>query len=556
MRSILLTWRDAGRVVVCQQVLKSRRTSAVITLALALTLNARAANIVLEAENGTRTGTTVTTAAAGYSGTGYVTGFDATGDNVSWTFSASNGLYDLRIRFRSQYGEKGFDATLNGATTSGMFPQSTTFATFDAGLVELTNGNNTLQIGGGWNYYEIDRVDFIATNAPPPPLPVAATLVDSNATFAARMLMQDLVAAYGKLTWSGQHETNDAIYVMNTSGRKPLIISGDLIDYSPTRVQYQGAPANYTERMIAEERAGQVQAMCWHWNAPTNLINLPGQEWWRAFYTDSTTFDIAAALANTNSTEYAMVLRDMDAIAVQLKMFSSNNIPVLWRPLHESEGGWFWWGAKGPEPFKQLWRLLYQRLTVYHGLHNLIWVLTSEDPAWYPGDDVVDVVGVDAYPTDPSDALSGQWQALLARFNGKKLLALTEFGGVPDIEKMQRFGVWWAWFAPWTGTLGPPGMPTATVIRIYQSPAVFTLEEANAVPPQFTSIARLTGGVMQLTGKGPRGATNRVFATTNLMLPIGSWSNLTTGKFSGGVFTWSDTQATNNAQRFYRVRAN
>jgi hypothetical protein len=49
-----------------------------------------------------------------------------------------------------------------------MFPQSTSIATFDAGLVELTNGNNTLQISGGWNYYEIDRADLIFTNAPPP----------------------------------------------------------------------------------------------------------------------------------------------------------------------------------------------------------------------------------------------------------------------------------------------------------------------------------------------------------------------------------------------------
>ncbi len=521
-----------------------------------MALNARAANIALEAENGTLTGTSVTTAAAGYSGSGYVTSFDNTGDSVRWTFNATNGLYQLRLRFRSQYGEKGFDAKLNGATSSGMFPQSTSFATFDAGLVELTNGNNTLEIGGGWNYYEIDRADLIATNAPPPPLAVPATLVDPNATFAARMLMQDLVADYGQITWSGQHETNDAIYVLNTSGRKPLIISGDLIEYSPTRVQYAGMPANYTERMIAEERFGQVQALCWHWNAPTNLINTVDYEWWRGFYTYATTFDIAAALANTNSTEYAMVLRDIDAIAAQLKKFSTNNIPVLWRPLHESEGGWFWWGAKGPEPFKQLWRLLYQRLTVYHGLHNLIWVLTSEDPAWYPGDDVVDVVGVDAYPTDPSDALSGKWQALLARFNGKKLLALTEFGGVPDIEKMQRFGVWWAWFAPWTGTLGPAGMPTATVNRIYQSPAVFTLDEANAVPPKFTGIARMLDGQVQLAGTGRRGATNRIVTTANPALPIGSWSNISTGKFSGGVFTFTDQQATNSPQRFYRVRAN
>ena len=42
----------------------------------------------------------------------------------------------------------------------------------------------------------------------------------------------------------------------------------------------------------------------------------------------------------------------MDAIALQLKKVASNNIPVLWRPLHEAAGGWFWWGAKGAEPFK------------------------------------------------------------------------------------------------------------------------------------------------------------------------------------------------------------
>ena len=184
--------------------------------------------------------------------------------------------------------------------------------------------------------------------------------------------------------------------------------------------------------IIALDGAGYVLGFCWHWNAPTNLMNTPGHEWWRAFYTDSTTFDVAAALANTNSAEYSLLLRDIDAIAVQLKkVASSNNIPMLWRPLHEASGGWFWWGAKGPEPFKALWRLLYNRLTTYHNLHNLIWVLTNEDPDWYPGHDVVDIVGVDAYPSDPSDSLSTSWEALKAQFDGVKLLTLSEFGGVP-----------------------------------------------------------------------------------------------------------------------------
>ena len=56
------------------------------------------------------------------------------------------------------------------------------------------------------------------------------------------------------------------------------------------------------------------------------------------------------------------------------------DVPVLWRPLHEAYGGWFWWGACGPKAFEQLWRLMFTRFTQVHQLHNLIWVYTA-DPA-------------------------------------------------------------------------------------------------------------------------------------------------------------------------------
>ena len=508
--------------------------------------------ISLEAEDGVRTGTTVSTAAPGYSGTGYVTGFDATGDLVSWTFGGNAELYRLWIRFRTPHGPKGFDATLNGVGLFGNFPQTNAFSAFDAGLVELVSGANTLQIGGGWNWYEIDAVTFTPATAPPPPSPVPATLTDPQATFAARALMASLVADYGKYTWAGQHNLQMLPFIQNTCGRQPAVVEGDLIDYSPSRVQYGGMPANYTENYIALDQSGYVLGLCWHWNAPTNLLNTPDHEWWRGFYTHATTFDVAAALANTNSAEYALLLRDMDAIAVQLKKVASNNIPVLWRPLHEASGGWFWWGAKGPEPFKALWRLLYSRLTTYHHLHNLIWVLTNEDPAWYPGHDVVDSVGVDAYPPDPGASLSTQWDALKAQFDGVKLLTLSEFGGVPDTERMHRFGVWWSYFSPWTGTY-ISNAPPATINRIYHSSEVLTLDELNARPPVITASGKTGGGAFQLSGTGPHGAAYRVLASTNPVQPIGSWSVLTNSTLAGGVFTFTDRQATNYQQRFYRV---
>ena len=509
--------------------------------------------ITLEAENGILVGNVyITTSTPGYSGSGYVSGFQTSTDVVQWNFTGTNGLYDLTIRFHSPSGPKGFDGLVNGFGFSGTFPQTNVFADFDAGLVELVAGANTLQIGGGWDYYDIDRVVLTPTNAPPPPLPVPATLSDPLATFAARCLMASLVADYGKHTWAGQHDASEIAFIQSTTGRRPVIVEGDFMDYSPSRVYYQGMPANYTESMIPlEGSAGHVLSFCWHWNAPTNLINTVGSEWWRGFYTFATTFDVAAALADTNSVEYSLILRDIDAIAVQLQKVASNNIPVLWRPLHEAEGGWFWWGAKGPDAFKALWRLLYSRLTTVHGLHNLIWVLASSDPNWYPGDDVVDVVGLDGYPDNLSDALYPQWQDLKTRLDGRKLITLSEFGGVPDIERMQRLGVWWSWFSPWGSS--PSSTPTNTVIRIYQSPTVITLDEFNAVPPQFTPMPLFAGNSFSLSGTGPRGAAYRLQASSDLAVPLANWITLTNSTFTGGVFTFIDPAINLFPRRFYRV---
>ncbi len=442
------------------------------------------AQTLLEAEHGTLTGVAVATAAAGYSGSGYVTGFDAPGDKVAWTFTAAAGVHRLTIRYRTPFGTKGFGGALNGDGLSGMFPASAGFAVHDAGLVELAAGANTLEIGGGWNWYEIDAV-ALAPATPVAPLPVPAVPCDPLATPAARHLLETVTAGYGTTTLSGQHELADASHVLAVSGELPAVIEGDLIDYSPSRVERQGMPAGYTESILAARAAGHLAAFSWHWNAPTDLLDTPEQPWWRGFYTEATTFDVAAALADPGGPNHALLLRDIDAIAAQLRKAADANVPLLWRPLHEAEGGWFWWGARGPAPFKQLWRLLHDRLTSHHGLHNLVWVLTNEHPDWYPGDDVVDVVGADGYPDNRSDALSSRWEALLARFDGVKPLALTEFGGVPDVERMHRLGVTWAWFCSWAGSAGPASEPDAKVARVYQSAAVVTRGELPPPPTPF-----------------------------------------------------------------------
>ena len=198
--------------------------------------------------------------------------------------------------------------------------------------------------------------------------------------------------------------------------------------------------------------ARRIVTLCWHWNAPSHLIDEPGKEWWRGFYTEATTFDLASTLAHPESDEYASLIRDIDVIAGHLQELKDVGVPVLFRPLHEAEGGWFWWGAKGPEPAKQLYRLLYDRLVNQHELNNLIWVWNSEQPEWYPGDDVVDIMSVDVYPkAGDHDPLAERYENLRNLVSDSKMIALAENGSIPDPQQMEEQGIHWSWFCTWTG---------------------------------------------------------------------------------------------------------
>ncbi len=439
--------------------------------------------IHLEAADAQLVGVTLATAIPGYTGKGYVGDFAPSGAKIVFTLpDAKPGIYTVSLRYSAPSGEKGFDLVVNGARLSGMLPKTgNAFATQSVGKVELTSGPNTLAVERGWGYYDINSLDLVPAPPPPPPVKPPFTLSDPDASAGTRALMRRLVGLYGVKTLSGQYENADSAYIRTVTGRTPAIYGDDFIEYSPSRVAHGSKPVA-TGRMLAQAKAGQIVTASWHWNAPTGLLDTMltdaqgkavDARWYRGFYTNATTFDVQKALADPKSPEYALLLRDMDVIAAQLQRLSDAHVTVLWRPLHEAEGGWFWWGAKGPGPFKQLWRLMHDRLTKVHHLHNLIWVDCSGlSPDWYPGDDVVDVVGIDAYPSDVTDPLSATWDTLTKEYGGRKLLALTEFGGVPDVEKMYRYGVRPSYFVSWTGDLGPKKVTKDALTRIYQSGAV------------------------------------------------------------------------------------
>ncbi|WP_158674658.1 glycosyl hydrolase [Streptomyces hoynatensis] len=435
---------------------------------------------VYEAEDGALQGVTVGSSAAGYSGTGYVEGFDAAEDQVTITIPDSpGGLYDLTLTYRAPYGEKYALLRLNGSGHGEVnLPATDAFTSVPAGKVLLREGENTLTVVNDWGWYEIDAIAL--TPVPPrPPHRLTGVPVDPDATPEARSLLSYLSGTYGNAILSGQQDMASLAWVEENIGRTPAVAGLDMMDYSPSRVE-RGTTSQEVENALAWDARGGITTFVWHWNAPTGLIDEPGKEWWRGFYTDATTFDLAAALADPSSQEYALLLRDIDAISEQLGRLQDAGVPVLWRPLHEAEGGWFWWGAKGPGPARELYRLMYDRMVHHNGLHNLIWVWNSVDPEWYPGDDVVDVVSADSYPpAGDYGPVSSTYENLVTLAGDTKPVALTEVGAIPDPDLLEAYQADWSWFVTWSGDFISDGVTNSRehLLDVYRHPRVITLDE-------------------------------------------------------------------------------
>lgn len=462
---------DGGQVAYSLSAPASKKPPTIVPL-----VNGRA-----EAERGDLTGVEIATTKPNFSGTGYVTGINNLTDTISITVNTSAGLYELTLGYASTHGDKRVDFRVNNEPGNATLKQtSLEFSTANVGQFLLKKGLNTIIIYQGWGYFDVDYLQFTPTLVSLPAKP-PKLLADSQATQSTRGLFAYMIDQYGRKIISGQQD--DVEYVLEKTGKEPAIGAFDLMDYSPSRVQFGTLPRRTSEDMINWAKKGEgrgIISLAWHWNAPTDLINqAPDKLWWRGFYTDASTFDIAATLADKKGERYQLILRDIDAIALQLKKFQDADIPILWRPLHEAPGGWFWWGAKGPGPLKELWHILYDRLTNEHQLHNLIWVYTATDTFntdWYPGDQYVDVVGMDIYAKADMN-MSANWSSAQPKLNGKKMVALSETGNLPSPDKIRGFGTHWSWFSVWTGADYIKKQPVELLKAVFMDKDVITRDK-------------------------------------------------------------------------------
>lgn len=305
-------------------------------------------------------------------------------------------------------------------------------------------------------------------------------LVNPNATKEASNVYAFLQEQRGKKTLSGvqsghsyKNDFIDAVY--EHTGKHPALAGYDFlfIQFSPTPDNWDWV-RDYNDISAQKEHwsANGLVNYMWHWNVPDSKAdwdngvmnyNFDGY----AFYSSDTSFDINEALKE-GTWQNDFIMKDIKEVAGYLQLLEDAGIPVIWRPLHEAagnydlygpDGAWFWWGRGGAEPCKALWRLLYDQLVNVYGLDNLIWVWTvdvvqgAEDQFldWYPGDEYVDVLGVDIYAPD-TEAKTRQYQALASLSEVGKPVTVSECGNIPDPSKCMAAGNQWSWFMVWPNT--------------------------------------------------------------------------------------------------------
>ncbi len=282
-------------------------------------------------------------------------------------------------------------------------------------------------------------------------------LCNKNATKRAIRLYRELVDIRGKGIITGQHTQDVACceieYLRDITGKEPKLRGYEMLSYSPN-INYEASGFEcldevYQNRHTMEEaikwgrKEDSMVTLSFHWFSP-----IGGSD--KAFYSEHTDF-MPSKILKDGSAEQKAFMSDLDHVSDILKDFKDNDVPVLWRPFHECDGTWFWWGREGAEITRELYLMMFDIFVNEKHLDNLIWVWNSKDKNAYPGDDHTDVVSVDIYPDKyvPSD-YAKEYEELVAGTSCDKVAALAEVGYIPDIGLLKKSRVPWSYFMSWS----------------------------------------------------------------------------------------------------------
>lgn len=282
--------------------------------------------------------------------------------------------------------------------------------------------------------------------------------VNKHATKEACALLAYLYQTAGRKIITGQHTQTvpmeERSHIHEITGRYPKLQGFELLSYSPN-INYGDASEEcltevqnnrYTvETAIKWAKTTEgIVSFCFHWFSP-----IGGND--KSFYSIHTDFDPSRVLIN-GTPERTAFYHDLAVIAEELRRFQKENIPILWRPFHEADGDWFWWGSRGHVVGRELYKLMFDYFVYEQHLDHLLWVWNSPVKEGYPGDEYVDVISRDIYlkPHTVTD-YQMEYEELVANTSRNKVAALAEVGVIPDVELLEASRLPWAYYMTWSG---------------------------------------------------------------------------------------------------------
>ena len=247
--------------------------------------------------------------------------------------------------------------------------------------------------------------------------------------------------------WSGDKDRSD---VKSVTGSHPAVIGVDFMGLS-------GRPANeieYNKALLRKNIAdtynrGGVTTISWHFSNPVSA----GDFYWK----DSISAPAVKYIipGGSHHEKYKDILSVIANVVKSIKGKDGKLVPMIFRPYHEFDGDWFWWGRSHctVDEFVRLWRFTVSYLRDSMQVHNFLYAFSPDNRfsteaeflERYPGDEWVDMIGMDNYGDFGRDGrydVEAGYKKLkivsdLALKKGK-LAAFTETGleSIPNTE-------WW-----------------------------------------------------------------------------------------------------------------
>jgi mannan endo-1,4-beta-mannosidase len=287
-----------------------------------------------------------------------------------------------------------------------------------------------------------------------------------NASPEARALLNFFYSISGEYMLTGQHnypnvKGRNSQFAAEYIGKTPVIYGTDWGFANDGNTDSYRARQDIVDEAIRQNKKGTIITICWHAVPPTadepvTFQPVPGANPAMLHSVQGKLLDQQFKDILTPGTAlYQHWCAQVDTIAHYLKELQEAHVPILWRPYHEMNGDWFWWGGRrGEYSTIRLYRQLFDRLVNHHKLNNLVWLWSLDRPSlperkfsyYYPGNEFFDMATLDVYGSDFNQAY---YDSILVLAKGKPI-ALAEVGNppVPEILKRQPK---WTYYMIWAG---------------------------------------------------------------------------------------------------------